>query len=99
MKAISRCAAQDSTSAVSLPDCFNYYEFNSNNKVAEVEAIGCTETRDDKSVTDEITIIKELTWHEVLDLANTGKDCTGNRNSGDCNSEQPQNGRLRLKGE
>ena len=84
-----------------ISDCFNYYSFNSNNKVAEVEAIGCTETRGDKSVTDEITIIKELTWHEVLDLANTGKDCTGdcnsgnrnsgnrnsgNRNSGDCNS-------------
>ena len=69
-----------------ISDCFNYYDFNSNNKVAEVEAIGHTETRDDKSVTDEIVIIKELTWHEVLDLANTGKDCTGNRNSGNCNS-------------
>lgn len=69
-----------------ISDCFNYYAFNSNNKVAEVEAIGHTETRDDKSVTDEITIIKELTWHEVLDLTNIGKDCTGNHNSGNCNS-------------
>jgi len=69
-----------------ISDCFNYYEFNSNNKVAEVEAIGHTETKGDKSVTDEIVIIKELTWHEVLDLANTGKDCTGDCNSGDCNS-------------
>ena len=69
-----------------ISDCFNYYDFDSNNKVAEVEAIGHTETRDDKSVTDEITILKELTWHEVLDLVNTGKDCTGNRNSGNCNS-------------
>ena len=69
-----------------ISDCFNYYDFNSNNKVAEVEAIGHTETRDDKSVTDEITIIKELAWHEVLDLANTGKDCTGNCNSGNRNS-------------
>ena len=69
-----------------ISDCFNYYDFNSSNKVAEVEAIGHTETRDDKSVTDEIVIIKELTWHEVLNLANTGKDCTGNRNSGDWNS-------------
>ena len=75
-----------------ISDCFNYYDFNSNNKVAEVEAIGCTETRGDKSVTDEITIIKELTWHEVLDLANTGKDCTGNRNSGDCNSGNRNSG-------
>ena len=69
-----------------ISDCFNYYDFNSNNKVAEVEAIGLVETRVDKSVTNEITILRELTWHEVLDLANTGKDCTGNRNSGDWNS-------------
>ena len=75
-----------------ISDCFNYYEFNSNNKVAEVEAIGCTETRGDKSVTDEITIIKELTWHEVLDLANIGKGCTGNCNSGDCNSGNRNSG-------
>jgi hypothetical protein len=69
-----------------ISDCFNYYEFNSNNKVAEVEAIGHVETNYDKSVTDKITIVRELTWHEVLDLANTGKDCTGNCNSGNWNS-------------
>ena len=69
-----------------ISDCFNYYSFDSNNKVAEVEAIGLVETQGDKSVTNEIKIIRELTWHEVLDLANTGKDCTGNWNSGDCNS-------------
>lgn len=67
-------------------DCFNYYGFNSNNKVAVVEATGFVETQDDKSVTNEIKIIRELTWHEVLDLVNTGKNCTGNRNSGDWNS-------------
>jgi hypothetical protein len=75
-----------------VSDCFNYYNFDSNNKVAEVEAVGRTETRDDKSVTDEITIIKELTWYEVLDLANTGRGCTGNRNSGDCNSGNRNSG-------
>ena len=75
-----------------ISDCFNYYEFNSNNKVAEVEAIGLVETNDDKSVTDEITIVRELTWHEVLDLTNTGHDCTGNRNSGDCNSGNRNSG-------
>ena len=69
-----------------ISDCFNYYAFNSSNKVAEVEATGLVETREDKSVTNEITILRELTWHEVLDLANSGKDCTGNRNSGDWNS-------------
>lgn len=69
-----------------LADCFNYYEFNSNNKVAEAEAIGNVETRDDKSVTNEIVICKELSWHEVLDLCNTGNCNTGNRNTGDCNT-------------
>jgi hypothetical protein len=80
-----------------VSDCFNYYGFDSNNKVAEVEAIGNVETKGDKSVTDEIVILRELTWHEVLDLANTGKDCTGNRNSGDwdsgnCNSGNRNSG-------
>lgn len=68
-----------------ISDCFNYYDFNSNNKVAEVEAIGLVETKDDKSVTNEITILRELTWHEVIDLTNTGKKCTGNHNSGNWN--------------
>ena len=72
-------------------DCFNYYGFNSNNKVAEVEAIGLVETDGDKSVTDEIVIIREISWQEVLTIVNEGKDCTGlcntgNRNTGDCNT-------------
>lgn len=69
-----------------ISDCFNYYNFDSDNKVAEVEAIGNVETRGNKSVTDEIVIVRELTWYEVLDLVNTGKNCTGICNSGDCNS-------------
>ena len=75
-----------------VSDCFNYYDFDSNNKVAEVEAIGNVETGDDKSVTDEITILRELTWYEVLELANTGKDCTGFCNSGNCNSGDRNSG-------
>jgi len=67
-------------------DCFNYYDFDSDNKVAEVEAIGNVETYREKSVTNELVILRELTWHEVLDLVNTGKNCTGYRNSGDYNS-------------
>ena len=74
-----------------IADCFNYYRFDSSNKVAEIEAIGDVITGDDKSVTNEIKIIREISWHEVLELANTGKDCTGcsnsgNYNSGNCNS-------------
>ena len=74
-------------------DCFQYYLFDPNNKVAEVEALGDIDTNNDdnKCSTNKIHIIREITWQEVLDLVNLGKGCTGlcnsgNRNSGDCNS-------------
>ena len=77
-------------------DCFNYYDFNGNNKVAEVEAIGLVETQGNKSVTDKIKIVREIEWQELLTIVNEGNDCTGlgnsgnrnsgNWNSGDCNS-------------
>jgi len=70
-----------------LNDCFNYYNFNSNNKVAEIEFNENNVIHgEDKSVTSKITIVKELTWFEVLQLVNTGKNNTGLNNSGDCNS-------------
>ena len=67
-------------------DCFNYYSFDSKNKVAEVLAIGNVETIGNKSVTDEIIIIREITWNELLTIVNTGKDCTGLCNTGDRNT-------------
>ena len=67
-------------------DCFNYYSFDSKNKVAEVLAIGNVETIGNKSVTDEIIIIREITWNELLTIVNIGKDCTGLCNTGDCNT-------------
>ena len=73
-------------------DCFNYYTFDSNNRVAEVEAIGLVETGDDKSVTNKIRIVRELDWSEVLKLVNTGRDCTGYGNSGDYNSGNKNSG-------
>ena len=76
-----------------LKDCFNYYLFDPNNKVAEVEALGeiDTETNRSKHCTNKIKIIREISWEEVLKLVNIGKDNTGlcnsgNRNSGDWNS-------------
>ena len=51
-----------------------------------MEALGAIDTDGVKSCTNKIKILRELTWHEVLDLVNTGKDCTGICNSGDCNS-------------
>ena len=67
-------------------DCFKFYNFNPDNKIAEVEAIGKIISSDYKSVTDRIVIVRELSWHEVLDLVNTGNNCTGYENSGDYNS-------------
>ena len=74
-------------------DCFRYYLFDPDNKVAEVEALGDIDTNNDdsKCSTNKIHIIREITWQEVLDLVNLGKACTGlcnsgNHNSGDCNS-------------
>ena len=67
-------------------DCFDYYKFDSNNKVAEIEAIGLVETSGNKSVTDKIVIVREIPWQELLTIVNEGKDCTGLCNIGDCNT-------------
>ena len=67
-------------------DCFNYYDFNPDFHVAEVVAYGQVVERDDKCVTDKLEIVREIPWHEVLDLTNTGNNCTGLGNSGDKNS-------------
>jgi hypothetical protein len=67
-------------------DCFNYYSFDSNNKVAEVEALGLVATENDKSVTDEIKIVREIPWSELLTIVNEGKDNSGFRNTGNCNT-------------
>ena len=69
-------------------DCFKYYSFDPDNKVAEVEALGDINTNNDdsKCSTNKIHIIREITWQEVLNLVNLGKGCAGYRNSGDYNS-------------
>lgn len=75
-------------------DCFKYYDFNPDNKVAEVEALGDIDTNNDdsKCSTNKIHIIREITWQEVLDLVNLGKACTGLCNSGDWNKTCFSNG-------
>jgi len=69
-----------------VADCFGYYAFDPRNKVAEIEATGLVESKEDKSVTDEITIVREISWEEMLTLANTGTACTGLNNTGDMNT-------------
>ena len=67
-------------------DCFNYYGFDSKNKVAEIEAVGLVESDGDKSVTNIIHIVREIPWSEVLEIVNSGNRNTGNRNTGDWNT-------------
>ena len=76
---------------LNLTDCFNYYSFNPDNKVAEVIAHGEVIQGDDKCCTNDLEVVREISWQEVLTLVNTGKACTGrcntgNRNTGDWNT-------------
>ena len=68
-------------------DCFNYYNFNPENKVAEVIAFADRTVEDgDKCATNHLEIVREIPWAELLEIVNTGKGCAGLCNSGDCNS-------------
>ena len=67
-------------------DCFNYYPFNSKNKVAEIIALGDVDSNGVKSCTNKIQIVREIPWDEVLRIVNIGKDCTGLCNTGNCNA-------------
>ena len=67
-------------------DCFNYYSFNPDNKVAEVIAYGDVVREGDKCCTNKIKIVREIPWQELLTIVNTGKSCTGLCNTGDWNT-------------
>jgi hypothetical protein len=69
-------------------DCFNYYSFNPNNIVCEIEALGDIDTKldENKCCTNHIKIIRQLNWEEVLKLTNHGKNNTGYLNTGDRNT-------------
>ena len=71
---------------VKAADCFSYYSFDPNNKVAEVIALGDVDSDGTKSCTNKIRIVREVPWAELLELVNTGKGNSGNCNSGNYNS-------------
>ena len=78
-------------------DCFNYYNFNPKNKVAEVVAYGDVVEVGDKCCTNKLEIVREIPWQELLTIVNTGKDCTGlcntgNRNTGNRNKSSSNTG-------
>ena len=69
-------------------DCFCYYSFDPNNKVAEVLALGDVDSqlKNTKCSTNKIQIIREISWQELLDIINIGKSCTGLGNTGNRNT-------------
>ena len=73
-------------------DCFNYYSFDPENKVAEVLALGEVVEVGDKCCTNKIKIVREITWEELLTIVNTGKGNAGLCNSGDCNTGHRNSG-------
>jgi hypothetical protein len=75
-----------------LSDCFSYRSFNPKNRVCKIIALGNTIKGNGKSVTSEITILKEISWEECLRLVNIGKGNSGYRNSGYRNSGDRNSG-------
>jgi hypothetical protein len=75
-------------------DCFNYYSFDPDNKVAEIIAIGGIDEEENgtKCATNKIKIVREIPWSELLELVNTGKGNSGYRNSGNGNSGNGNSG-------
>ena len=67
-------------------DCFNYYNFDLKNKVAEIIAYGDIVEEGDKCCTNKLEIVREIPWQELLTIVNTGKGCTGLENTGNCNT-------------
>ena len=67
-------------------DCFNYYNFDLKNKVAEVIAYGDIVEEGVKCCTNKLEIVREIPWQELLTIVNTGKGCTGLANTGNWNT-------------
>jgi hypothetical protein len=74
-----------------LADCFNYYEFSPNTKIAEVIANDDALTHDDysKVCAHTIEVVREIPFDEVLRLCNTGYCNTGYCNTGYFCTESP----------
>ena len=76
-----------------VTDCFNYYSFDPSNKVALVEGTDCTEQKgDSKRAAKTLKIVKEISWEELLVIANSGQGNTGHSNTGDRNTGHSNTG-------
>ena len=72
--------------------CFNYYSFDRQNRVFEVEISGVIDCGEDKIASEKIRFIREIPWEEVLLLVNTGVANTGHSNTGDRNTGNSNTG-------
>ena len=74
-----------------IENCFEYYNFTNGERMFEIKASGETITKDDKTVTDEIIFIKELSREEIYVIfsdpkfGNRGINNIGNNNKGNNN--------------
>ena len=93
-KGAPKCCNNGFHFCTKLVNCFDYYSFDSNNKVAEIDAIGDidSESNENKCCTNKIHIIREVSWEEVLKLVNSGDYNSGDRNSGNYNSGDRNSG-------
>lgn len=69
-----------------IEDCFRYYHPVADYHVAEVIAWGDVVTENDRSYTNKLEIVRELSWDEVLKLSNSGEYNTGCGNAGNYNT-------------
>lgn len=92
MEESPQCCGRGFHFCTNLADCFNYYSFNTNNKVAEVEALGEIDKDNDdtKHCTNKIKIVRELAWEEVLTLCNSGDWNSTSFSNGCFNTEEPK---------
>jgi hypothetical protein len=68
-----------------MVDVHDYYKLGVN-RVCEIEALGEIAKEGNKSATNKIKIIRELSREEIRLLGNSGNENTGYRNSGNRNS-------------
>ncbi|MCF0075457.1 hypothetical protein LZD49_33570 [Dyadobacter sp. CY261] len=74
-----------------LIDCFNYYSFDPDNKIAEVVLSGKIDhgndnDKSDKVCGEKIKIVREISWNEALTMVNIGKANSGKGNTGHWNT-------------
>lgn len=82
-----------------LANCFSYYDFDSKNKVAEIEAYGEIDKGIRKCSTNKIKIVREISWEEVLRMVNTGAHNKGRSNTGNFNDGNRNAGNSNLGSE